>query len=373
MNVGFYDPPTATELADLATLADQRGISREAAVARYGWGRSFAMLAHQIESEFPRSYAGAVMESGTDAWIGFSDRAPDAARLLIDEFNARLFGKESPVRVVEGRGFTEAELNATTMALHEATYAQWPWTSDVSTGYDIRTGQISTSVQILRDGGDSLREARLIIGPLVESITDADLSVTHQNISHDEAIHRGGSIISYCTAGFTVVSAGGTRGMSTAAHCPNSQTMNGIQLTLGGEHNGSWGDVQWQHAFGSLLESFLDDFYAGSSNGPLQVDVRDVAGIGFSIVGLPVCKNGRYSYKDCDEIKELGHCVNGACNLVRVFNDNTVEGDSGGPYFYGNYAYGVHKGDSLHDWKIRDVYTRVDLFDEALGVSVAST
>ena len=48
-------------------------------------------------------------------------------------------------------------------------------------------------------------------------------------------------------------------------------------------------------------------------------------------------------------------------------NDRSEDGDSGGPWFYGSTAYGIHQGYWYYFPKVRDVFTPVDHIDEALG------
>jgi streptogrisin C len=47
--------------------------------------------------------------------------------------------------------------------------------------------------------------------------------------------------------------------------------------------------------------------------------------------------------------------------------------DSGGPWFYGNTAYGLHQGWKWWKFQERDMFTPVTYIDNALGIYVATT
>ena len=49
-----------------------------------------------------------------------------------------------------------------------------------------------------------------------------------------------------------------------------------------------------------------------------------------------------------------------------------INGDSGGPVFWGQAAYGLHRGRTLEWLKWRDMWSRADYIDEALDVEIAT-
>jgi hypothetical protein len=238
-----------------------------------------------------------------------------------------------------------------------------PSVREVSTSYDQQTGAIEMTLIVDTHSDAPAVEAatRDLVGPEVK------LLVIDGPVGGDDATHKGGQPTTTCTAGFVVYNTSATRGVATAAHCQDQQSMNGVALNYVFAHNSTYGDMQWHTKAG---ESFPDDFLAGSAT-TWNANNRDVAGVGAPVVGLAVYKNGKNGFRDLDEIKALGHCVNDACNLVRVYQDLAVSGDSGGPWYFGNTAYGLHKGDNLHDWAVRDVFTRADYLAIGMLVNVA--
>jgi hypothetical protein len=59
---GMFDPPTLTEMQDLATVAEQRGISLEEVVTTIGWLRGFSQLVREIAGRYEAAFAGAAIE-----------------------------------------------------------------------------------------------------------------------------------------------------------------------------------------------------------------------------------------------------------------------------------------------------------------------
>jgi len=53
--------------------------------------------------------------------------------------------------------------------------------------------------------------------------------------------------------------------------------------------------------------------------------------------------------------------------------DNTIGGDSGGPWFWINTAWGVHKGDVLMSGSSRNVWSQGRWVNNALGVSIRTS
>lgn len=159
-----------------------------------------------------------------------------------------------------------------------------------------------------------------------------------------------------CTGGFNVSQGVGVHGVLTAGHCNDALTHENYpgsaETTLYGQaaHLGYWGDFQWHTSNGFEL----DDFYYNAGV------VRDVAAVGTPVKGQTLCAFGHMTYGAwCDVVYQLDHCNGSACRLVAMENDIAQSGDSGGPWYYGSTAYGVHQG---YKWWFgsRDVFSRAD-------------
>lgn len=77
----------------------------------------------------------------------------------------------------------------------------------------------------------------------------------------------------------------------------SDQSDDGSALTAKPDYVGTHGDFQWH--VGPKVES--DDFYAGSST-VTETDLRDVSRVGSPVVGQSLCRNGKNSNKDCQEV-----------------------------------------------------------------------
>ena len=83
---GMFDPPTPAEMRDLATVAEQRGISLEEAVATIGWRRGFSQLVQEIAELHEGEFAGAAIEQDGSIWIAFTGAVPSDVVSLVEEF-----------------------------------------------------------------------------------------------------------------------------------------------------------------------------------------------------------------------------------------------------------------------------------------------
>ena len=89
-------------------------------------------------------------------------------------------------------------------------------------------------------------------------------------------------------------------------------------------------------------------------------------------MGQGLCKNGRTTFKTCLDVIQLGVCHFQLCNMVQMDHRTTVEGDSGGPWYFGNTAYGLMFGwrwDPFPPFD-RDLFSRADPIDNALFLTI---
>ncbi len=306
------DDLTPEQLTDLATLAQERGITLEESIERSGWHESFAMLADRFRGLYPDSYAGARIETSENPWIAFKADVPSTARSTAQQFNNQVFsanadspfkGSSYQVDLLPDRGYSEEELDQRLVSAHFSVLKHDDVVANASSGYDIATGEITIVVEP-RDAAESWDAEALTSYLKAEGVTldSVRVQVTQRVRLGNDANIYGGDAMSTCTSGFTVKKSS-TRGISTAAHCSNNQSMGGSSLTFKGEHDGTWGDVQWHT--GSGYE--YDDFYSGSSSTYLTAK-RDVGSVGNAVEGQDLCRNGKTTYKECDTVYQLNHC-----------------------------------------------------------------
>lgn len=373
------DPISEAEIQDLQTIAVQKGMSLQAVIDRYAWNDNFALTVQRISEAAPDSYAGAAVVDANHAWIAFAGQAPESAGGVLAAFSNSHAGVSVDIRT--NLGFSEVELQQAIEKIHYAVFEAGE-VRDAVTSFDYGTGQITTLVVLESGVSESVLDSfRVASTKLLADVAGVDISdsVTVDIVLSNRGViggddsgteHLGGEDISGCTSGFGTKTAGGTRGISTAGHCGNSQSDDGSSLTYQAGYQGTHGDFQWHTG----PDTERDDFYAGNST-TLEVNRRDVSSVGAPTVGQALCKNGVTNKKDCQDVRKLNVCNGSRCNLVQMEERLAAGGDSGGPVFYNYTAYGLHQG-YVYDpvWPFdRDVFSRADRIDNALGINVATS
>lgn len=363
------DSPGAAELEDLATIAEQEVISLDLAIERYAWQQSFAMLATSLREGYPSEYAGARIEADGSPWIAFRAAAPSAAAREIAEASDLIFGdRKAKIRIIEDRGFSEAELDARLTAAHFAALEDRDLVANASSGYDVETGAITVEIEPVdrpssRAGRDAFVES--VINDRRDVFEGVTVRVVDSMLGQDTSIY-GGSALSTCTSAFAAYRRG-VRGMLTAGHCPDTQKDGSVVLHTTASYAGWWGDFKF--AWSSAWES--DDFYSGSTT-RWKTGRRDLSGTGTAVEGQRLCRNGKTSFKVCDDVYERSHCQWTTCHLTLMEESHNKKGDSGGPYFYGRTGYGVLKGTKWWGWHYRDSFSPIVYVDDAIGATVAT-
>jgi hypothetical protein len=370
---------SAAEMQDLLAVAAQKGVPLSVAIERYAWHDDFARLASAVRAEFPLDFAGAEITGGQAAWIGFVEEAPaDVAGLIAGEGALSAVA----VEVLEHLGTSAIAVEHAIEAVHAAVWAT-AGVASAATTHDAATRVITTTIRVDSKSPDTvLAAARAAASSQVEALLQ-DLGAIGLSSTvvastgvlggpESSSVHMGGENVSSCTTAFGTradSSTSGERGIATAGHCPNAQVDDGATLTFRGGHEGTHGDFQWHT--GPQTET--DNFYAGSATNT-EVNSRDVSSIGAPTVGQTLCRNGVTSHQDCQEVRKLNVCFDSLCNLVQMGAHLSAGGDSGGPVFWGNAAYGVHQG-WMYDpaWPFdRELFSRADRIDNALSVFIAT-
>ena len=161
-------------LEDLETIAEQEGISLEAAIQRYGSQGSFLALHDTIRETFPDEYAWARVGLAGRGSIGFVGQAPAAALWMIEGFVNRQW--DASVEVHSHVGFNELERQKATSAVHHAV-SEAPGVGVGSSGLDSETGHLRTILQLHRPACDPA-----VIDVVRSSATKALIDATRPGI-----------------------------------------------------------------------------------------------------------------------------------------------------------------------------------------------
>ena len=359
-------------------MAQQDNISLDEAIKRYAWHEPFSMLVDELRQQYPESFAGArIMDDGR-SWIAFASDVPSGALGKLADLTDALGQFGQKVELIENRGFTEEALDEAVIDAHQMAMQRQAFVENVSTGADIASGLITVELELARTArGTAEAEAlvseieRKVVSPAMEvrvRIVDEVLAGNDRNLYGGNMLawSDGGSLA--CTSGFSVTF-GSVRGLATAGHCDDTPfySVSGadVPLYLWAEYESDYGDFEWLVSG----EYHADDFFSG----PYDSYLRDVSGVGFPTTGQNICRNGAKTGKFCDKVYSLNHCLNGSCRLALSENNTSQGGDSGGPWFYGNTAYGIHKGYKWWNFKSRSAFSLASYIDEALGVYIATS
>lgn len=328
----------------------------------YAWHEPFSTLMDEIRQAFPNTVAAVEIDpDGTGgAKVRFSGEAPQAAVEVLEEF-------PQPVTIRDDAGFTERQLTEDLTSAHMAVYEDERVTS-AGSNLDIRDASVTVAIEFATDlTATQVELAAEELQDLAESTTeDARVSVTIVDaITIEEDAIIGGGHTTPCTAGFTVQSAStGAEGVLSAAHCGSiSYTHEGVSyaLTQQDEHYGSLGDIQWltpDDAGVSVMPQFT----------PNPPTIRNTVGSGMPEVGQRLYQYGKTEGPTDDDVVQINSCRGSICGLTAMSTRQRDGGDSGGPVFAGNRAYGIHSGNTTVDGSSsHDGFTRIwsaeDVFD----------
>lgn len=224
-------------------------------------------------------------------------------------------------------------------------------------GYDQRTGEVvllvtpadaaSIGVAAIRARAEQISgvPVRVIVNQLIES----NMSVAGGGLV--EGMNVLTSRRGRCTSGF-VVTNGEINAITTAAHCPDQLTY----IDVDGSSSatlpmiGSWGlgyrDVQ----INGSADSPEPFFYANRGAGSLR-RLETWRSVASTRAGEFVCHYGESSGYSCATVELTDYAPPGAlcggpCSptWVTVKGPACITGDSGGPVFSGNVAFGIAKG-----------------------------
>lgn len=187
----------------------------------------------------------------------------------------------------------------------------------------------------------------------------------------------GGLNLSSCTSGFSVRKAGTTTdGILTAGHCVNAQSYAGTSLPFQSEAFSGSHDEQWHTTPGFTPTNEIK----WQDDGSTRTITSRVFWSSQSI-GATICKYGLTTSYDCAEIqvKNLapGYVPNASPTFIRasrLHTDMASPGDSGGPVFFGNGAYGITSGSVSGGPDTDDlIYVAEDYIEIGLNVTVKTS
>ena len=223
-------------------------------------------------------------------------------------------------------------------------------------GYDQRTGEVVllvTREDASRLGLEAIRARAEQVGGVPVRVVINELNESNMSVNGGgrvEGLNLQTNRRNLCTTAF-VITNGETNAITTAAHCPDELTYvdrDGTSVVL--PMIGSWGAAYRDVQINGSAQSPEPLFYSNRGAGTLRqlVSWRNVAS---TRAGDFICHYGESSGYSCATVELTdyappGDLCGGPCfpTWVTVRGPSCVPGDSGGPVFSGEVAFGIAKG-----------------------------
>jgi streptogrisin C len=361
--IGTGASPDDASNPDAEAIRDAQGWTRAQMAAYERSEVALDVVTERLSTDYPEAFVGSALadDPAGASTVYIKGPAPSDIRALADELGVTVVDHQP-----RSRDELDAELGAVQEALMSAGFEQFVVSADIE-------HQAEITVVVTRPSGASLDTARKRIGSEIApsfAVVD-DPVVEPQGAFGGMRLQDDGAFL--CTSGWTVRRiADGVRGVTGAGHCnPGLNQINhpghGVHPTFfRQEHIGQWGDVEWY----TTNEVEGDDFYSDEFG-----NIRDVSGIeprANIAVNEIVCFYGRASNRRDCSLRVANpdvFCGWPQQKLVQMNGSVTLGGDSGGGWSVNFTAYGGHYGICFFN----SSFSVADLFDEALGVTVAVT
>ena len=359
---------------DAAAYTELFGVTQQEAVSRIGQQIRLDDAISDIKQTYGDLYAGAVVHNEAEPFyitLKFTEAPGQGVRDIIARYDIN-------ASVQGGSPSSERQLVSDLDALTDAMLDRFP-------GYEFVISADTESYIIAvhdRDGltqerrSAALDDARRIAAPgmSVELLFESD-SIT----GTEESLVRGGAWLysknydeNVCTSGFTVFD-NGRYGVSTAGHCDNNLAYNPprrlrFDIDFLGQHEGRWGDFQWHVTRG---HGDTDTFYVRDTG------LRTVKGVKehFPKQGT-VCKYCRTTGYGCETVLRPWPVIRDDLHEItyrrQVLMKKVITdiGDSGGPWFLGGQAAGIHHGWGFIKEETNrrgSAFSRIGAIENALG------
>ncbi|MFE3457593.1 S1 family peptidase [Nocardiopsis aegyptia] len=333
VTVSDEDIARAAELgnADAAPYAAEHGISLEEAVERLRVQEAVGSVSEELSLSLGEDDAGTHIEHTPRfrVVVGTSGDDEDV------ELPAALTALDVPVDIVE-REHSLADIQRD----RESVQAEL---EDEGIEFDSYENVIDNNAVIEVVGESSAAEE--IASEAAPLSLSGPPTVAIRSVDEPAETESGGLALTSCTAGFVVVRSG-TRLLSTAAHCSNTQRLVTSDIGLGyvtGTY-GNYYDAQVHSAPGVNLRNRI---YTGTGSTNYR-DITSRRSRADISVGDYVCKRGKTTEYGCSYVASktvrTSAVPSSHATFIGMQSHITDGGDSGGPWFNGYTAIGIHHG-----------------------------
>ncbi len=362
--------------ADAKRFAEEQGIPVAQARAELLVQIAFNQLVENLQKQYPDTFAtAAYRHSGEPSIIGFVGSVPVGAAALV---------KASGLEVTLRGDFRASENVATDMTNQALSgFVEITGAETASAGIDPETLLITIDygddgAVITNDTARIVEQRALSVQSTLTDLPEIRLlpapngqpAVIPQVMSGGAALGLGRDGGRVCTAGFTVRNTRGGTGLMTAAHCDNNLNYERrFELGFMGEATSVGTDAQW-HSGDSVWNRFIY-----SADGGYQT--RLATSTGLSAVGTPLCQYGDTGGQHCGSLgnvyeRNVPAYFNGANHygITCMTYGPTLGGDSGGPYYVGEQARGIHFGLISRNGGSRSCFTVISRIEGSTDLRV---
>lgn len=342
--------PMSDEISDYMRAT---GVSVADAEEQVVWQAEAGELSEALRDAQPKTFGGLFIEHVPTYKVVVLSTSGDAG--TVDTYIAGTSLK--PVLDVRSAEYSLEALEADQIALAKALGPSFPVSLSVT--------QNRVVVEVPRGGQALNPDVAAALPSTAVILRDAEPRTPTVQL-------YGGLAITSCTLGFSVYYGGNTsnRRVVTAGHCNNSQSYNGQALTY--MNDGIWSgnyDAQTHTLAGATYANKVVD----GDGTPRTITSRSLTG---QNVGAAVCKYGKVTGYDCgiivsDHDAGCAPSPGGAYRKVDSDPNGTgvdmaESGDSGGPWFFGNTAWGIASCQQGFD----GIYSPTVFFEGAVNVTV---
>lgn len=325
-----------------------------------------------LRTKFPGEFTEALLNEASMTVRFRADVPPAAAGFLT--------GVGVPYELVGGAGFSESDVFVAIDEVHGDAL------ETVGAGVDFSTERVpgTNEIKVVLDsepevaapGDVPVPEAEVVEEALAGAAegTPAEAFAVSVSLDEDAAVETegygqaGGTQISGCTSAFVVKKNNSSElGVVTAGHCDNRvqqiSPSGNFWFDFRAEHRGVNGDIQWMRS-PVMMDSWFHYDYG------LGYPVRAVATAG---VGTSICHFGVTTGRSCGKVAavnvsvSVNGVVHGSMTRVTGAGLESAGGDSGGPWYQGTTAYGIHHGSAGDGSRF---FTPVKKAEAQFGVAV---
>ncbi|WP_020558827.1 S1 family peptidase [Thiofilum flexile] len=364
---------------DAMVIARELGIEKNIVLDALDFQDKFYKLFTTIEKNYPETIASVRLDR-LPAKKGYISFVGENIPLEIESLIAAIVGQSGKVAVISGKKFSRKQR---TDRVKQVSKSLSKTHKNMIVSIDPETEKMI--IKIFRPSKDkskppTARETALIINENALNknknfkVNESELQI--ETIEKDgpfielHAIHRGGSKIqnsldAYCTSGFTVYkSSPYIYGMLTAGHCLEPYGMNWFYdysmavwgyLGYGQADVGTSGDAGFQSlglnstGYYDFATPYFHTRYYNYYTNQYVNESRPVYGSMWPVVNAYVCRFGRVTnIESCGYITHIDLDITieniDFGNMVLTSNATSQKGDSGGPWYSGNYALGTNTG-----------------------------